>query len=165
MDLKTLDDLYRYNRWANSRVLAAASSLAPEQFVALVPSSFPSLRDTLVHVLWGEWVWLQRWNGNSPRTAFRPGEYPAVVTLRARWGELEAGQSEFLRSLDEPALARPVRYVNLRGETWEYALWKQMLHVVNHSSYHRGQATTMLRQLGATPPSTDLLVFYDLAER
>ena len=54
-----------------------------------------------------------------------------------------------------------MRYVNLRGETWEYALWQQMLHVVNHASYHRGQVVTMLRQLGAPPPTTDFLVFYD----
>jgi len=49
----------------------------------------------------------------------------------------------------------------LKGETWTYALWRILAHVVNHSSYHRGQVATLLRQLGATPSSTDLLLFYD----
>jgi uncharacterized damage-inducible protein DinB len=161
MDLKTLDELYRYNRWANLRVLDSALTLTREEFVQTIPSSFPSVRDTLVHVLWAEWIWLQRWKGQSPTANFLPADYSDAAAVRARWTEVEDGQQEFIRSLDESALARNVRYVNLRGETWEYALWKQMLHVLNHSTYHRGQAATMLRQLGRTPPSTDLLVFYD----
>jgi uncharacterized damage-inducible protein DinB len=133
--------------------------------VKAIPSSFPSVRDTLVHVLWSEWIWLQRWKGLSPTAVFLAGDYSDVGAVRSRWTELQAEQADFFTSLDEPALARNIRYVNLRGETWEYALWKQMLHVVNHSSYHRGQAATMLRQLGRTPPSTDLLVFYDEGAR
>ena len=161
MDLKTIDDLYGFNRWANSRILESALTLGREEFVKTIPSSFPSLRDTLVHVLWSEWIWLQRWRGQSPSVVFLAGDYSDVGALKSRWAELHAEQQDFLRTLEEPALSRNVRYVNLRGETWEYALWKQMLHVVNHSSYHRGQAATMLRQLGRTPPATDFLVFYD----
>jgi uncharacterized damage-inducible protein DinB len=39
-------------------------------------------------------------------------------------------------------------------------LWQALQHLVNHGSYHRGQVTTMLRQVGAGPVSTDLIVFY-----
>jgi len=51
--------------------------------------------------------------------------------------------------------------VNTRGETWRYPLTHMMQHLVNHSSYHRGQVSLMLRQLGAEPTPTDLLVFFD----
>jgi len=163
MDKQTIDELYRYNRWASARVLESASTLSRQQFVETIPSSFPSVRDTLVHILWAEWVWLQRWNGTSPKTPFEPQDFPTAEALGSRWEQVHAGQADFLRSLAERDLARIVRYVNLHGETWEYALWKQLVHVVNHSSYHRGQVVTMLRQLGAAPPSTDLLVFYDEA--
>ena len=44
---------------------------------------------------------------------------------------------------------------------YSYPLWQQMVHVVNHSSYHRGQVTTLLRQLGTEAMSTDFLVYYD----
>ena len=54
-----------------------------------------------------------------------------------------------------------MRYRNLRGEFYSYPLWQQLAHVVNHSTYHRGQVTTMLRQLGAAAVSTDLLLYYD----
>jgi uncharacterized damage-inducible protein DinB len=161
MDAQRIAELYRYNAWAAHRVLDAAAALTREQFVATIPSSFPSIRDTLVHVLWAEWIWLERWNGRSPKTVFDPHDFPDATALRARWADLEEKQRAFLGSLTEELLATVIRYVNRHGETWEYELWKQMLHVVNHSSYHRGQVITMLRQLGAPPPTTDFLVFYD----
>ena len=41
------------------------------------------------------------------------------------------------------------------------AFWQMVLQVVNHASYHRGQVTTLLRQLGAPPAkSMDLIPFY-----
>jgi len=52
-------------------------------------------------------------------------------------------------------------YVNVKGETWPYPLHEMLVHVVNHSTYHRGQVATMLRQLGKTPLSTDYLVLLD----
>lgn len=162
-DVAVIVDLYCYDAWANSRVLDAVSVLTSEEFVRTVPSSYSSVRDTLVHILWGEWIWLQRWRGRSPPTVFDPGDFADVSALRARWEQLEAERMEFLGALTGERLAAVVSYVNLRGETWEYALWKQMLHVVNHSSYHRGQITTLLRHLGAEPCGTDLLIFYDEA--
>lgn len=49
-----------------------------------------------------------------------------------------------------------------KGEAWQYPLWQMMQHVVNHSSYHRGQVATLLRQLGAEPAPTDFLLFFDV---
>ena len=161
MDFERISELYRYHAWANRRILDAAAALTPQQFIVTIPSSFPSVRDTLVHVLWSEWIWLQRWKGSSPRTVFDPYDFPDATALSARWAEHQAEQAAFTGALTADLLARLVRYVNTRGETWEYELWKQMLHVVNHSSYHRGQVITMLRQLGAPPPTTDFLVYYD----
>ena len=61
--------------------------------------------------------------------------------------ELKAEQGAFLEAVTGERLHAVLSYVNLQGQTWQYALWRQMSHVVNHSTYHRGQLTTMLRQL------------------
>jgi len=61
--------LYDYNAWANRRALEAASALTEEQFTRVLGSSFASVRDTLVHIYSGEWVWLERFQGRTP-TAF-----------------------------------------------------------------------------------------------
>ena len=160
----TRDDarfLFAYNRWANGRTLDTASPLSPEEFRRNLHSSFSSIRDTLAHILAAEWIWLERWRGTSPKVFLDANEFPGLPSLRERWATLERGQSKLLASVDDAALARDLSYVNTKGETWTYALGRMMQHVVNHSSYHRGQVAAMLRQLGHRPVSTDLLVFLD----
>ena len=72
---------------------------------------------------------------------------------------VRALKKAFGDSLTARQLQQVLRYRNRKGEVWEYALWRMLYHLCNHSTYHRGQAVTQLRQLGATPPSTDLVAF------
>ncbi len=150
-----------YNRWANAQVLGAAARLAPEEFTRDLRSSFPSVRDTLAHILSAEWVWLERWGGNSPTAMPDLGPLENVAAFLVRWREVEAGQRAFLERVGPADLARVVGYTNFRGEAWRYPLGQMLRHLVNHSTYHRGQVATLLRQLGAAPNPTDLLVFVD----
>ncbi|MEW5984639.1 MAG: DinB family protein [Acidobacteriota bacterium] len=161
MDLATTAALFRHDAWANERMLAAASHLALADFVRNLKSSHASIRDTLVHIVWAEWIWLQRWKGMSPALVFSPADFPDVHTLHERHIAVEAERSAFLEGLTEDGLREVVEYRNLRGETWRYPLWQQIHHVLNHSAHHRGQVGTMLRQVGAVCPETDLLVYYD----
>lgn len=160
-NLSTIRTLYQYNTWANGRVFDATAALPPEAFLRDLGNSFPSIRDTLVHIVGAEWVWLERWHGNSPPRLPPGSDFSSHDAVRARWAEVERDQARYLAALTEDILAREVAYTNLKGQPFRYPLWQQLLHVVNHSTYHRGQVTTMLRQLGARPVSTDLLVFYD----
>ncbi|MQA90344.1 MAG: hypothetical protein GEU90_08915 [Gemmatimonas sp.] len=57
-------------------------------------------------------------------------------------------------------LQRVVAYQNTAGAAFESTFWQMARHVVNHSSYHRGQVATLLRQLGHRPPATDLIAFF-----
>ena len=161
MDFETIRELYGYNRWANARSLQAASTVSPTDFTKEVGGSFASLRGTLAHMYGAEWIWLQRWQGTSPRQLPFALDFPDVEAIRSRWQDVEREQKQFLDSLDPGRLPEVVSYVNLKGETFAYPLGRMLQHVVNHASYHRGQITTLLRQLGATPLSTDLLLYDD----
>jgi uncharacterized damage-inducible protein DinB len=161
MDLETILELYEYNRWANARSLQAASTVSPEDFTKEVGGSFASLRGTLAHVYGAEWIWLERWRGTSPRKLPFALDFPDVESIRSRWQDVEREQKKFLDGLDGARLAEVISYVNLKGETFAYPLGRMLQHVVNHSTYHRGQVATILRQLGATPLSTDLLLYDD----
>jgi len=161
MDIAFIRELYAYNHWANQKTLAAASQLDEEKFTRSLGNSFSSVRDTLVHILGAERIWLERWNNRSPRALLSVKELPTVAAIAARWKQVEEERNNFLQGLTPAALNTAISYVNPRGETWSYPLWQQLVHVVNHSSYHRGQITTLLRQLGAQPVSTDLLLYYD----
>jgi uncharacterized damage-inducible protein DinB len=169
----TVDDiqlLYEYDRWANERVLQAASTLSGEQFTRNLGGSFPSVRDTLVHILAGEWTWLTYWKGRSDNPAFLaelktrrealfdPTAFPDLTAVEAKWAEIEKEQVEFVNRVTEKTLAEMHPAQNT-----QISLLHLMQHLANHSTYHRGQISLMMRQLGATPVATDFHVF--LAER
>ena len=166
MDLRDVFTLYEYNRWANGRTLDAAEKLDPAAFVRDLKNSFPSVRDTLAHILGAEWIWLRRWKGESPAKLLTISEFPTVASLRERFGVVDTERGVFLGSLTEDGLRQPFHYKDLAGNPYSLPFIQTMQHVVNHGSYHRGQITTMLRQLGATPIGTDMSRFYlERAER
>jgi uncharacterized damage-inducible protein DinB len=159
----TVDDfrtLYEYNSWANRRTLDACSALSVEQFTRDLHSSFGSVRDTVAHIYGAEWIWLERWHGRIPSALPTAADFPDLAALRARWAEHERNLNEYIRSLTPSELGRVIKYQNTKGVPFEGPIWPMLQHVVNHSTYHRGQVTTLLRQLGAAPASTDLIVFY-----
>lgn len=161
MNLDEIRSLFAYNRWATERLLHASRELSPDAFARDLGTSHGSVRGTLVHTLWAEWIWLQRWRGTSPKRVFAEDEFPDVAAIETRWGEVERERQSFIAGLADDRLAARTAYINLQGQRWEYPLGHMMQHVVNHSSYHRGQVVTLLRQLGREPPSTDFLLFFD----
>ena len=162
MNLEMAKELLSYNTWANTRILDAVSRLDPSEFSRNLGGSYPSVQATLTHMVWAEWVWVERWQDRSPKELFDVAEFPAVSDIRARWRPVQVAQEAFVTSLMEDQLGRVGRYTNRKGETWEYVLWRQLYHLFNHSTYHRGQVTNMLRLLGAQPVATDFLVYWDL---
>ena len=152
--------LYDYNAWANRRSLAAAEKLAPEQFLKPLGSSFSSVRDTLAHIFGAEWIWLERFQGRSPAALPNVGEFAEIAGLREKWLEHEEKLLAFVRGLTQADLDREMEYKTLKFGVYRNPLWQSMQHVINHGTYHRGQVTTLLRQLGAQPILTDLMHFY-----
>ncbi|HKW35188.1 MAG TPA: DinB family protein [Candidatus Acidoferrum sp.] len=161
MELNNIRQLYDYNRWAGHRTLTVARALANDDFLGPMGNSFSSVRDTLAHILGAEWIYLERWQGRSPKALLDPATFPTVQSLESRWETLERDQMQFIEALTPQLLGEELAYINLKGQRYSYPLWQQLVHVVNHSSYHRGQVTTLLRQLGAGAVSTDFLVYFD----
>jgi uncharacterized damage-inducible protein DinB len=163
MSVQEMRALFDFNEWANEQILGAAERLSADELTRALGNSFPSVRDTLVHLLFAEWVWLRRWLGESPRAWRDAQEFADVASLRAELSAVARTRAELLDTLADDALSQPVTYTNKQGEQWRYKLGDMMRHVVNHSTYHRGQVVTLLRQLGAHAPSTDLLLYEDVA--
>jgi uncharacterized damage-inducible protein DinB len=158
-------NFFDYNRWANNLTLDAVASLSPEQFVAEIASSYRSIRDTLTHLLSSEWVFLMRCLGESPKQLLNPAIFPDLKSIRIKWDEVDNGWKKFIDDLSEESLGNVIAYINFRGELWKYPLNQILQHVVNHSTYHRGQITTQLRTLGATPVMTDYLYYWDVHKK
>src|SRR5437762_271887 len=160
--VELIRSLYRYNDWANGRILDASARLTCEQLLEGGGASFDSVRDTLVHTMGAEWLYLERWHGRSPRASFAAADFPDLATIRARWQTIERDTQAFVAALTEADLARVVEYTNMQGERWAYPLWQQMIHQVNHATQHRSEAAVMLTKLGHSPGWLDLLYFVDL---
>jgi uncharacterized damage-inducible protein DinB len=157
-DLKTMAD---FHYWARDRVLDAAGRLTADEFTRDLGSSFKSVRDTLAHAYAAEWAWYQRWRGTSPTALLPFDQFPDVASLRDAWTELERQVRAFLDSLDAAGGDRVIEYRMLNGTPGSSPIRQMVQHVVNHGSYHRGQVTTLLRQLGAQPgKSMDLIAYY-----
>ena len=151
--------LCTYNSWANHRTLDACAPLSAAQFTQDLHSSFPSVRDTLAHLMFVEWVWLERWLGRSP--GFPPSDgLSDLASIRSRWQKIETDLTAFIQKLSAADLDRVVEYKNTKGTAFSNPMRQMLQHLFNHQTYHRGQITTMLRQLGASPSATDLIAFY-----
>ena len=159
MDTGTIRLMWDYTKWADARAFDAVAKLAPEAYLKDMGSSMKSVRDTMVHVVSAQWIWLSRWKGTSPRAMWTAGDTPTVAALRERWAALHGEIEAFVSAQTAASLTADLTYQNLKGDTLKFPLGALFLHVVNHSTYHRGQVTTLLRQLGAQPVATDLAVF------
>lgn len=165
MNLSDLRDLFAYAEWANALVLDAVAELDDATLRADRKISHGSILGTLTHMAGAEWVWLERWRGQSHTgpdvwAAWSPAAFADVGALRVKWRALEAARRELLAAFTDAELQVPRTFKRIDGTEVTLPLVEQMMHVVNHATLHRGQVVGMLRQLGKTPPSTDLMRYY-----
>jgi len=179
MNINDIRNLYAYNRWANDRMFLVLERLTPEQFTATHVSSFPSIRESVFHILAAEWVWLKRWKGTSPRASgpvsslqdetwrglraggeAPPQELGTVAALKAFGEALDQERNELLAALTDERLLARLAYTDMSGNPFSQPLANLMQHVVNHGTYHRGQVTTLLCQAGADTIALDLVYFF-----
>lgn len=157
-------DLFRYTQWANARVFDAIAALDAEWWTREIGGSFGTIRDTVAHLISAEWVWLERWEGRSP------GWPPSWVAeegfpdLRTRSEAISAARLAWIEGLSDDDLGGLIEYGRLNGDRHRRHLDGLIRHVVNHSTYHRGQLVMMLRMAGAAAPSTDMVYWYPEAE-
>ncbi len=158
MNISDINTLYRYNEWANQRLIDAATILSPEALTRDLGGSFKCIRDVVAHIITAEWAWLERCGGVSPSSIpdWVDGDL-SVLTKRLR--DVEEKRLHFFQQLSEATLSSQVAFHFISGTAGVHTLSDLLFHVVNHSTYHRGQLASMLRQLGVVPPSTDFIVF------
>lgn len=153
-------NLFAYDGWANGRMMEACGSLSTEQFTRDLGSSFRSVRDTLAHVMGAQWLWLERLHGRTPASLPATDQFSDLASLRTRWVQVQGELVQHVNGLSAADLERRFDYRDTKGNPHYSLLWQMLVHLANHGSYHRGQVTTMLRQLGAKPVSSDMIGFY-----
>lgn len=153
--------MYAFHHWAGDRTFEAVSSLTAAQLDQPWGGSFGTGRALLRHVTGVERLWLERWQGNSLKAV---PDFPPTHSGRDfqnEWQKVKADQQSYLAELTTDRVAGELTYVNMKGERWTYPFADLLTHVVNHGTYHRGQITHLLRDLGLAAPSTDYLLFVE----
>ncbi len=159
MNKQDIQLLYKYNSWANKRILDTAANVTEEQFLA--PASYPhgALCGTLTHALFAEWIWRMRWQGESPVQRFKPEDFPTFESLKTRWAEEEKLLLAFVDGLTDDKLNSTFNYKTTEGRPFQRILWQAMAHVVNHGTQHRSEAAAMLTEMAHSPGDIDLMLF------
>ena len=161
MTFQELQLLLEYHYWARDRLFEAVAPLTHEQITTDRGNSFSSIHATLVHLYGADWIWHSRWEGVSPTALPAASEFADLAAVRSAWQDIETRLRALVNRLGENGIQRPIEYRGPTGILQAQPFWQMFQHLVNHGSYHRGQITTMLRQIGAAPPkSLDLITFY-----
>jgi uncharacterized damage-inducible protein DinB len=159
ISLDVLQHHIDYNNWASRRLLNAASGLSTEELSRNFGTADKSILGTLAHLYASEKNWLARMQEGTAAVQHRTAEENQLETLRQKWTELQNTWKTWTGSLPPEAPDQIMEYFDLQGRQWAQPLWQILLHVVNHSTHHRGQISGFLRALGKTPPPLDFIAF------
>jgi uncharacterized damage-inducible protein DinB len=148
-----------YSTWASNKLLNAALELSEEQQRRDFGVSHQTLLGTLEHIFFADRIWCARAvDPNVIRGAF--AEFSPGETLATEWPKVQQRWERWAAALTHQNLVRTVDYKDVKGNAHRTPVWQIVLHVVNHATLHRGQAMSLLRQLGVAPPPTDLIFYY-----
>jgi uncharacterized damage-inducible protein DinB len=161
MSKKYFIELSEFNIWANDRVCSWLDKISDEQWKQPLVSSFNSIYETILHVANAEKTWAERLekksNSEMLSTTFKGSKTELLVT----WKELSRNFKKLIEEMPEDQFQQKLLYKNSKGIEYNEPYYQLLAHVFNHSTYHRGQVVTMLRQVGFTDVnSTDMTTYF-----
>lgn len=164
---KQLQQMARYHAWATERLLMSVEPISDEFYNKPCGLFFGSIHGTLNHLLLTDSeIWYPRFIQAPITNLALDAELESDRTrLASRLIAATARWSEYVESLNEPALADDLRYTMTTGHARVLPMSGALLHVFNHATHHRGQITAAISMLGFEYQPLDLpfLIFSELA--
>jgi len=151
--------MYRYNQWANEKILAAASGVADEELGRERGTSMGSIANDLAHVVWAQDRWLARLESDALPDRFEAPATGVNAWLRERFDDSHRRLREYAGRLTEDELKRTMN-IEWQGDTFRYEVWQILMHLANHGTQHRAEVGIALLALDASPGDLDLDDFY-----
>lgn len=153
-------DLLLYMLWADRATLAALREVSQEDLLRDAGISFRSMLGTMAHMLGAQVIWLNRFLGTSLDRVPSIDDYPDLPSWIHGWEENASHIEAFMAGLTDEQMTTPMTWTTTSGEPRARPLWQPIVHLVNHTSYHRGQVVSLLRQMGYKAPTTDLIYYF-----
>jgi uncharacterized damage-inducible protein DinB len=155
-----IKELFAYNVWANQRIVDSIIQLSPEQFSRSLGGSHGSIHGTLAHLAAAEMIWLERWQGKAGTKLLPEQYFDTIEKATRRLTEIDAEMMDFINQFPESDLEKSKSYTTTEGKIHSNLFRHMFSHLLNHSTYHRGQLAALLRLAGAVPIPTDLIIYY-----
>jgi uncharacterized damage-inducible protein DinB len=146
-----LPDRFAFMMDQDRAVLAAAMTVAKDEYHKDRGISHGSLHALLDHAMGSQWTWLNRFLGNSLPHNLTPADCPTREELAQRWPEVHNALTGFIARQTLTALNAPLTYTNFRKEQVTLQLGQLLMHVADHGTYHRGQINSLLKLCGGKP--------------
>lgn len=146
--------LFAYDRWANRKVFDACGKLTAEQYAAEPVPGWSSVRSTVSHIALAAEINL-RALVSDPADRIPTEADLATVDDAARLLERAYRRFEDLRPGFTPEWLNTLLTLHAIGRSFTLPRWAILRHIVNHSSYHRGQVASKLKRFGIELPITD----------
>lgn len=167
---QTANQLYDYHVWANQRLLRHLKELPCEIYTKEVQSVFPSISQVIAHLYVVDNIWLGAMSGDIfeklmalAERLSKEAKEKTLEEMETMFHQLSERYKAFLHGksdLDQPMVISHPRLGQLKT-----SISQIVQHVVNHGTYHRGNITAMLRQLGSKGVSTDFIFYLYEQER
>ena len=148
--------LFAYDRWANDKVLDACRKLTPQQYVAEPAPGWSSVRSTVYHIALVTEIHLRTLVGD-PDDSLPTEADLATVDDAARLLDRAHRRFEELGPMLTPQWLNTHLTLRWPGGTATPPRWAMLRHIVNHSTYHRGQVASKLKRFGVEQPMTDFI--------
>ena len=148
----------QYNRWMNSKIFTVCEDIPDSERKRDMSAFFKSIHGTLNHILYGDIAWLERLRDNT----YTPGTiennlFADFEALKKKREETDREIIEWANSLEQQYLRQDHTYTtNVDNKTRDLPVWVLATHMFNHQTHHRGQVTTLIKQLGYEPGITDI---------
>jgi uncharacterized damage-inducible protein DinB len=151
-----------YINWADSLAIDWLTQITDEQWNRPAISSFGGIKETVIHMVSAKKIWVDIWT-NAPDKVYLSKVFNGTKSeLIAIWKKTSAELKHFIESFPDESYSHEVNVIKPNAEVSKMEFRKTFPHMVNHSSYHRGQLVTLLRQSGFSAFSnTDLFTYYN----
>ena len=154
--LELLTHLYAYNEWANEKLLDAAAGVPEDRLRTGEGTSFGSVLETFGHICAAQDVWLARWTvGKDDRRVLDDQKKGTFAVLKQDIEKSHAALREYVAGLSDAIVDATCSYRDRADNEYKRALWRMLVHMANHGTYHRGEIAAALSELGHSPGDLD----------
>ena len=152
--------LTRYNAWANRLIFDAVAALPPGEAEKPRQGLFKNMVHMLNHNYVIDRIFQAHLEGRPHGYSARnTPDHPPLAELWRAQQDVDAWYVARYDAMNPAELAETVRFTFVGGGEGAMTRAEILLHLFNHTSYHRGFVAEMMYRVPAQPPATDLTVF------